>query len=228
MQEMSTTKSWKFRLAITAAAVLAASLLLVAGVLLVRQAQRDARRSNALGRLSQMKFALQLYENQHGTLPPLVVRDSQGRPMHSWRALILPHLESESLKQFDLSQPWDSDYNRKIIEETPLIDWGYFARDLLPEELPVSTHLFALLGAESIWDQTTGLPEGTMKEHPDAILLISVPISTVHPMQPGDITESEVRELVESGHEVLFIMADAPRGYGRVTIERGRLQFRIQ
>ncbi len=44
-------------------------------------------------------------------------------------------------------------------------------------------------------------------------------------MQPRDITEREVREMVENGHEVLFIQARVSHGYGVVTIERGRLVF---
>jgi len=44
-------------------------------------------------------------------------------------------------------------------------------------------------------------------------------------MQPGDITEEEVRKMVEDGHEVLFVMAGTRHGYGAVTIERGGLAF---
>lgn len=43
------------------------------------------------------------------------------------------------------------------------------------------------------------------------------------PYKPADTAEDEVRERVENGDEVLFVTADAPRAYGRVTIERGRL-----
>jgi hypothetical protein len=44
-------------------------------------------------------------------------------------------------------------------------------------------------------------------------------------MQPGDITEDEVRKMVEDGQEVLFITADVRDGYGLAKIEDGKLVF---
>jgi hypothetical protein len=64
-----------------------------------------------------------------------------------------------------------------------------------------------------------------MREHPNAILLVSIPESNVEPLQPKDITEDEVRKLVEDGQEVLFIVADVRDGYGIVKLEDGKLVF---
>lgn len=208
--------------------VLAVVLVTITGVLVVfvpmaRQARQDARRSSAFDRLFWMRMTLQNYELQHGTLPPLCLRNNQGKPIYSWRALIL-HLEIMSLKRLDLSQPWNSDHNRKIIENTPRWELSAFTRNNSSEQSPVFTHLFALLGADSIWDAKTGLPKGTTKDHPNAILLISVPQSKIEPLQPGDITEDEVRKMVEDGQEVFFIRAVAGRA-GVVKIKDGRLAF---
>ena len=100
-----------------------------------------------------------------------------------------------------------------------------FARDRGPERFPVSTHILAFIGRDSIWDATTGAPKGKTEEHSNAILLVSVPESNIEPLQPGDITEEEVRTMVEDGHEVLFIMAHTRYGYGIVTIEGDSLVF---
>ena len=173
-----------------------------------------------------MRLALQGYESQHGTLPPLCLRDNQRKPVHSWRALILPHLDGkEWFKRLDLSRPWNSDHNRKIIDAVPLEEWTWFARDLPARGFPVSTHILAYLGPNSIWDAKTDAPIGRTGEHPGAILLVSIPESNIRPLQPGDITENEIRKLVEDGHEVLFILAAVPYGYGVVTTEGGRLTF---
>jgi len=76
-----------------------------------------------------------------------------------------------------------------------------------------------------MWDGTTGLPRGKTEEHPERVLLISVPESQIEPLQPGDITEDEVRKLVEDGHEVLFVLAGVSDGYGVVGVEDGKLAF---
>jgi hypothetical protein len=221
----ATTRPSRLRLILWPLLIVTIACVLVIGTRLVRRAQWDARRSTAYGRLCQMRLALQDYEWEHGSLPPLCLRDDSGDPIHSWRALVLPYLELESLKQLDLSKPWNSVHNSKLIENVPLTEWVWFARDGFSDRSPASTHIFALLGANSIWEPTTGLPNGTTEECPNSILLISVPQSNIAPMQPGDITEDEVRKMVEDGHEVLFIMAGIPHGYGVVTIERGRLAF---
>jgi hypothetical protein len=150
----------------------------VAGVIMFRRAWAAARQCNAYEGLSQMRGVLEEYELDHGTLPPLCLRDGLGTPTHSWRALILPHLRGFS-NQLDLSQPWNSDYNHRIIDSVPLIAWSWFARDDREMTLPVSTHILAYLGRESIWEARAGLPKGRIREHPDAIMLISIPKSKI-------------------------------------------------
>ena len=47
-------------------------------------------------------------------LPPAYTVDADGRPLHSWRTLILPYLEQEPLYQtIDLSKPWNDPANAK-------------------------------------------------------------------------------------------------------------------
>jgi hypothetical protein len=55
-----------------------------------------------------------------GTLPPAAVLGQDGKPLLSWRVLILPYIEqSELYKQFKLDEPWDSEHNRKLIARMP-------------------------------------------------------------------------------------------------------------
>ena len=174
-----------------------------------------------------MYVALHNYEQAYGTLPPLFVCNKQGKPIHSWRALIVPYIEFESLKRLDLSQPWDSQYNRGVANSIAPGEWDRWAGGVGFERLPVSTCILALLGKDSIWDPTTGLPKGTLRRNPDAILLVSVPESDIHPLEPRDITEEEVQALIKGGKEVLFIKASRYTGceYGIVRMDRGKLVF---
>ena len=213
---------------ITATLIVTIVCLLVLVALAVKQARHAALRLFAESRLSQIRLALQNYETANGALPPLCLRDKQGKPIQSWRALILPYTpyaEREWPRRLDLCQPWNSDSNRKVIESIPPAEWVGFARDRPTDQWPAHTHIFALVGPDSIWDAKTGLPKGKTKRRPDKILLISVPESNVEPLQPEDITEDKVRKLVEDGQEVLFIMAGVQYGYGAVKIEGGSLVF---
>jgi hypothetical protein len=201
--------------------------VLVAGGIMLSRAKATANRMIAVGRLSQMVTALWIYEADHGALPPLCLRDKMGTPIQSWRALILPCLGSSELpKQLDLAQPWNSDFNRRLTDAVPPGNWVWFALER-PATWPISTHILAYVGRGSIWDERTGLAKGRMSEHRGAILLVWIPESSLHPLQPGDITEKEVRERVEKGQEILFVAADRETGSsGIVTLERGELVFR--
>ena len=43
-----------------------------------------------------------------------------GRPLHSWRVLLLPYIEQEGLyKQFRLDEPWDSPHNLTLLPKMP-------------------------------------------------------------------------------------------------------------
>jgi hypothetical protein len=213
----------RFVLAVLITAVI--SCLLAAGVIAIKRAQHAANLCTAYGRLCQMRLALQNYERVYDALPPICLKDVEKKPTQSWRALIFPYLETQSLKQVDLSQPWDSEDNHKIIDNVPQRDWGWFARDRIPsEQHPPVTHIVALLGKDSIWDANTGLPKGPTCKNLNAILLISIPESDIHPLEPRDITESELRVLVENGVEALFINSN-DHGYGIVRLDGGELTF---
>jgi hypothetical protein len=224
---MSTSSKRKTLVICTLIAMLVG--VLVAGAIMFSQASAAARRIQAYGRLAQMRLALQLFEEEHGALPPLYLRDNLGEPIQSWRALILPYLGGELprlSKQMDLSQRWNSDSNDSLIAGVPPEDWVWFAWDRPQTRQAISTHIVAYLGRASIWDARTGLPRGKTTEHPDAVLLIWIAKGNVHPLQPGDITEEEVRERIGKGEELLFLAASSSSSTGIVTIERGEVVFR--
>jgi len=80
----------------------------------VRTAGPAARRAQCTNNLKQIMQALHNYEEAHKALPPAYTVDANGRPLHSWRTLILPYLEQERLYQtIDLAKPWNAPANAK-------------------------------------------------------------------------------------------------------------------
>ncbi len=85
--------------------------------------QQNIQRS-AQGRdfenMKSIAVALNAYADRHGTYPPPVVFDLQGKPLYSWRVLILPFLGYDDLyKRFELKQPWDSVANSNLQRGMP-------------------------------------------------------------------------------------------------------------
>jgi prepilin-type N-terminal cleavage/methylation domain-containing protein/prepilin-type processing-associated H-X9-DG protein len=77
-----------------------------------RSVRPAAYRSQCCNNLKQIALALMSYEADYHALPPAFTVDALGKPMHSWRTLILPYLEQKPLYQrIDLSKPWDDPVN---------------------------------------------------------------------------------------------------------------------
>ncbi len=97
--------------------------LLILGVLTAlslpvrRSAREAARRAQCTNSLKQIALALQAYREDQGVFPPATLVDTDGRPLHSWRTLILPYLlEEETLyRSIDLTKPWHDPANAKSL-----------------------------------------------------------------------------------------------------------------
>jgi prepilin-type processing-associated H-X9-DG protein len=87
-----------------------------------RSAEPAARRAQCHNNLRQIALAIQNYEQVHKGLPPAYTVDAEGRPLHSWRTLILPYLEQESLYgTIDLSRPWNDPANARALQTVPSV-----------------------------------------------------------------------------------------------------------
>lgn len=70
--------------------------------------------------LRQIGHAMQDYHYVYGRLPPAYVADEQGRPMHSWRVLLLPFLGEKKLyDEYRFDEPWNSPHNLALAERIP-------------------------------------------------------------------------------------------------------------
>jgi hypothetical protein len=79
-----------------------------------------ARRARCTNNLKQIALAMQNYESDHGCYPPAAIYDANGEPLLSWRVLILPYLEQESLyRKFHLNEAWDSPHNKPLADQMP-------------------------------------------------------------------------------------------------------------
>jgi prepilin-type processing-associated H-X9-DG protein len=78
------------------------------------------RRSQCKNNLKQIGLALHNYHDVYGSFPPAYVADASGKPMHSWRVLLLPYLDQEPLyREYDFSEPWDGPNNSRLLDRMP-------------------------------------------------------------------------------------------------------------
>lgn len=78
--------------------------------------------SQVSNNLRQIGIALHNYHDTNDGFPPAALRDPDGRPLLSWRVLILPYLEQQNLfEEFRLDAPWDSPHNAPLLMKMPKV-----------------------------------------------------------------------------------------------------------
>lgn len=81
-----------------------------------------ATRASSMNQMKQITLGLLTYENAQGVYPPAYTTDKNGKPLLSWRVLILPYLDQKGLyDEFHLDEPWDSPHNKTLINRMPPI-----------------------------------------------------------------------------------------------------------
>ena len=98
------------------------ALLAIAGILIgmLLPAQVSYYR-NCKNNMRQLLLGLLNYESVNGNFPPAQMLDeATGKPMHSWRVLILPYIEGGNVyNQYDFDEPWDGPNNSKLVDQMP-------------------------------------------------------------------------------------------------------------
>ena len=186
-----------------------ATLLLIAACLLlpmISTANEAMRRSQCVSNLRLIGLALHSYYDLYGSLPPASVTDETGRPMHSWRVLVLPWLEATPLyRRYDFSEPWDGPNNRLLSDAIPPI----YRCPNQPSSEPAeeyTTSYAALVGPSTVWAKGNGDLDAL--EAPDSTLLVVETVEAqIHWMEPRDIPLEEFTALPPpepSWWEVIF------------------------
>jgi RNA polymerase sigma factor (sigma-70 family) len=77
-------------------------------------------RAQTRNNLKAIVLAMHNYNDTMGYFPPAATFGKYGKPLLSWRVLILPYIEQQALyKEFHLDEPWDSPHNKKLLDRMP-------------------------------------------------------------------------------------------------------------
>jgi hypothetical protein len=173
--------------------VISVTLVLVALVLLVVECSRISSREVCRSHLHYIALGLRAYHERYNSFPPAYVADKTGKPIHSWRVLLLPSLgEGFLYDQYDFGQPWNSPTNAAV-------SWG--GKHLLcPSDrnwngasmASVATSYFAVVGPQTAWKgsrpaKLSDLPEGGRR----MILLVESADPAINWKEPKDLTYEE-------------------------------------
>lgn len=179
------------------------SCAVIAVLLLLLQPQttgsfRSWSRLHCRGNLKQIGLALHNYRQHYNCFPPASLLDENGKPIHSWRVLILPFLDQNTLyKSYDFNEPWDGPHNNKLLTRCPTI---YVCRsdEATIKEDTVYASYVAMVGPGTAWFR---LSNGeSIEDDPDmagnSILLAETVDANIGWTEPKDL---HVEELYAQG-----------------------------
>ncbi len=150
------------------------------------------QRSSCAEHLQRIVIAMLRYEREHGTLPPAYTTDAGGKPLHSWRTLLLPYLGQDELyAKLRLDEPWDSPHNSQF--HTTQLDIYQCPSANLP---PGLTSYSVVVGEKTPFGPGQGR---ALSNFGDRLLLVYERKQSVMWMDPtSDLTSEEaVREFAQ-------------------------------
>lgn len=173
---------------------IAISAVLIVGVVYALWPQVGSgpasRRSQCKNNLKQIGLALHNYHESYGSFPPQYTVDADGKPLLSWRVLILPQADQTPLyRRFDLSKSWDSPENRR------------WASEVLPQFLCPScftedtakavTNYVGVAGDTTVWRGSTALRKSDLlRDLSSVIMVVEIADSGIPWAKPEDLIDS--------------------------------------
>jgi hypothetical protein len=158
--------------------------LLTALAAAVNQSRMAARDSQCHGEMFFLGHGLLGYRLRTGHFPPAVTSAPDGTSLHSWRAFAYGANSTDFARAYSFTQPWNSPGNLKAA------DLG--ARNLACPNTQGDGHRFTNYEAVLFPDGTSTLSRadsgiGMVPDHPERILFIEDPQSTVAWSEPRDL-----------------------------------------
>lgn len=163
----------------------------------VTRSREVARRSQCKNNLKQIALALFNYESHYHALPPAYTVDANGKPLHSWRTLILPYLDSNTpYRKIDLTKAWDDPANAVAFNTS--IHAYQCPSTILPTN---HTTYMAVVTSNSCFQATeprllSDIKDGLSK----TLMVIEVDVEHAVPwMAPSDADEAVLQSLFPQG-----------------------------
>ncbi|MHC4399895.1 MAG: DUF1559 family PulG-like putative transporter [Planctomycetota bacterium] len=148
-----------------------------------------AREARCSSNLKEIALALHTYHEAYGSLPPAYVPDASGKPMHSWRVLILPYVEEMGLyQQYNFNEPWNGPNNRKLAGQIPYV---YRCPSIGPQA-GSPTNYMAVVGPRTAWPGAVPTRIRDFRDDTlETIMVVEVNNPNVNWMEPVDLSWDE-------------------------------------
>jgi prepilin-type processing-associated H-X9-DG protein len=166
--------------------------ILVALLLPAVQAAREAaRRAQCNNNLRQIGLGLITYHDIWNTYPPAYLADANGKPMHSWRVLILPYVEQKPLyDRYNFDEPWDGPNNSQLAALMPPV-FGC-PSDAATVPGGTTTSYAAITGPGTMFDGETSSSIRTVTDGTSNTIMVAETTAGMNWMEPRDLDVNQM------------------------------------
>jgi len=174
-------KARKFRLI-----VIAGLLVLVFSIAFMNIGRENARANECIRHGQTIARAIAQFRDRNGFYPPAYTVDHQGRPLHSWRVLLLPYLGKNDLSmQIRHDEPWDSAFNQQFHHQMP-VEFGCSGT---LERRRGNTHWQVIVGPDTVFPPPGRIPRRLedIARPSNSVILLTEATPAVPWMAPHDV-----------------------------------------
>lgn len=170
---------------------------------------------SASRRIDRVCYALQTAYDYEGQFPPATIYDDQGNALHSWRVMIVPHVEQNTFFElYSQQEPWNGPANALLHKSLPPTKSGAPATD---DDTGVAesyrtvgakhyTNLLRVVEESKPLEPMTGRKAEKLgwyvrPSDRQEIVIVELERTGIHWMEPRDLTISELEDILDSPSE---------------------------
>jgi prepilin-type processing-associated H-X9-DG protein len=128
-----------------------------------------------------------MYHQQYGHFPPAYSVDSKGKRLQSWRAFVMPFMESAWFPIPRPDLPWDSPSNSSFAN-THIRPYHCPADDSQPQ----NTSYVAVVGPRTAWPGAHGSKLSDFKDPSKTVMVIELDNSGINWTEPRDLDIDQI------------------------------------
>jgi RNA polymerase sigma factor (sigma-70 family) len=153
-------------------------------------------RKASMRNLQELALAIVNFEGQYGHFPPAAVMSKDGRPLLSWRVLVLPFVNEEKLfREFKQDEPWDSTHNKKLLSRMP----GVYSPPKIKTKEPHATFYQVFTGKGTVFESLRGARINEITDGTSNTILMIEAAEAVPWTKPADLVYDQKNPLPRLG-----------------------------
>ena len=194
---------------------------------LVVAGRRNAEVAECSNRLKNIGITLHNYHTATGNFPSAFIANRSGKKIQGWRMHVSPYMIEYGYRGSSLLFPeghaWDSPSTQAHAAKMSFLN--RFKCAIHSNEKPDTTNYLAITGPDTAWPGEQSVRLGDIKDGPsNTILIVEVPDSDVHWMEPRDLNFAGLEKAVKKHGGLRVLFADGRVGFIPASIPRDQLK----